>query len=79
MSQEKVDKYKKEKANRKKTLARNKVKHVVSVCCVWAVVAAIAGWAGFTGYQYYEKNKPVETYYCDTTAIDDYISGLSAE
>ena len=26
MSQEKVDKYKKEKANRKKTLARNKVK-----------------------------------------------------
>ena len=29
--------------------------------------------------QYYEKNKPVETYYCDTTAIDDYISGLSAE
>lgn len=79
MSQEKVDKYKKEKANRKKTLAKNKAKRIVGICCGWAVLAAIVGWAGFSGYQYYEKNKPVETIYCDTSAIDGYISELSAE
>ena len=38
MSQAKVDAYKKEKANRKKTMARNKVKHTIAKVCV-----AIAG------------------------------------
>ncbi len=79
MSQEKVDKYKKEKANRKKTLARNKVKHVIGVCFGWVVLALVVGWAGYSGYNYYEDKKPAETYHCDTTAIDDYLSGLKQE
>lgn len=79
MSQEKVDKYKKEKANRKKTLARNKVKRTIARCCGLVVLVLVAGWAGYSGYNYYEDQKPAETYYCDTTAIDDYLSGLSQE
>jgi hypothetical protein len=79
MSQAKVDQYKKEKANRKKTLARNKVKHTCGVIAGWVVLIGIVCWAGVSGYSYYEKNKPIETYVCDTTDIDNYLSSLNSE
>ena len=41
MSQAKVDKYKNEKANRKKTNARNKVKRVIARIVAAAAVVAI--------------------------------------
>ena len=78
MSQAKVDKYKNEKANRKKTNARNKVKRVIA-----RIVAAAAGNAlgggGYSGYQYYEKSRPVNCYYADISAVSDYLQGLSAD
>ena len=77
MSQEKVDRYKKEKANRKKVLARNRVKRICGTILGWVILAALVGWAGYAGYQYYEKNRPVETFYCDTSVLDDYIAGLA--
>ncbi len=79
MSQAKVDQYKKEKANRKKTLARNKVKHTCGVVAAWIVLIALVGWAGKSVYSYYEANKPITTYYCDTTDIDNYLNDLAAE
>ena len=78
MSQAKVDRYKEEKANRKKTIARNKIKRRVAIVCSWLVLVAIVAWVGVSGYNYYESKKPSETYYCKTDAITDYISGLSA-
>ena len=45
MSQAKVDKYKNEKANRKKTNARNKVKRVIARIVAAAAVVALVGWA----------------------------------
>jgi hypothetical protein len=53
MSQAKVDKYKNEKANRKKTNARNKVKRVIARSVAAAAVIALVGWGGYSGYQYY--------------------------
>ena len=44
MSQAKVDKYKNEKANRKKTNARNKVKRVIARIVAAAAVVALVGW-----------------------------------
>lgn len=79
MSQEKVDKYKKEKANRKKTNAKKKIKRNISRFVGAVVVIAIVGWAGYSGYQYYEDNRPVECYYADLSAISDYMSELTAE
>ena len=69
MSQAKVDKYMNEKANRKKTNARNKVKRVV----------ALVGWGGYSGYKYYEKSRPVNCYYADISAVSDYLQGLSTD
>ena len=79
MSQAKVDRYKQEKANRKKTLAKNKIKRKIAIVCTWVVHFAIAAWAGVAGYKYYESKRPMETYYCQTDALSDYISGLTAD
>ena len=76
MSQAKVDKYKNEKANRKKTNARNKVKRVIARIVAAAAVVALVGWGG---YQYYEKSRPVNCYYADISAVSDYLQGLSAD
>lgn len=76
MSQAKVDQYKREKANRKKIMARDKAKHLAGTICGWVILAAIAGWAGYSIYHYYESNKPIETVYCDTSDLDDYLEGI---
>lgn len=79
MSQAKVDRYKEEKANRKKIMARQKRNHVIAVICGWLVAIAIVGWAGYSAYNIYESKKPVETVYANLDAINDYMETLSAE
>lgn len=76
MSQAKVDRYKQEKANRKQIMRREKIKHIASWVCVWAVLAAIVGWAGVSVYNIYDANRPVQTFSCDTTAVDSYLNTL---
>lgn len=78
MSQAKVDRYKKEKANRKKIMAREKAQRVAGTIAAWVIIVGIVGWAGYTGYQYIEKNKPVQTFYCNTDSIDDYLTNLAS-
>lgn len=79
MSQEKVERYKEEKANRKKNLAKqkfqSKVKAVVGTIACLAVAAGI----GYLMYTDVQSKKPADKYYCDTKAVTEYISGLSTE
>lgn len=79
MSQAKVDRYKEEKKNRKKTMAKEKCLHLLAVVCGWLVVIALASWAGVSGYRIYESKKPVETIYANVDAITDYMNSLSTE
>lgn len=79
MSQEKVDRYKQEKANRKKTLAKEKRLRIAGIICGWAVVIAIVGWAGYSAYNAYENSKPMETVYANLDAINDYMTSLTTE
>lgn len=79
MSQAKVDRYKEEKANRRKNMARQKRNHVIAVICGWVVAIAIVGWAGYSAYNIYESKKPVETVYANLDAINDYLDTISAE
>lgn len=76
MSQAKVDRYKEEKANRKKIIAQEKRRHTVSVICGWAIAAAVIGWAGYSGYHIYESKQPIETIYTDLDSINDYMQSL---
>ena len=73
MSQEKVDKYKKEKANREKLQKREK-----------RTLFVMVGWIGYSAYGVLTREDPDEektvvTTEMDTTAITDYLSQLSGD
>lgn len=76
MSQAKVDQYKKEKANRKETLAKEKRNKKITKLCAGVVVAVLAVWIGVSTVNAVKANRPVETIYCETTELDNYINGL---
>jgi hypothetical protein len=77
MSQEKVDRYKKEKANRQAIMKSEKRKHIAAVTSVTAVIAALAVWFGVSVYMNSQADKVVY-YSADYTAIDDFLTGLDA-
>ena len=77
MSQAKVEKYKKEKANRKQNLAKEKAKRRASIACAWVILIAIVGWAGYSGYAYNQSKQPTKSIYADLSAVSDYVQSLS--
>ena len=77
MSQAKVEQ--KEKANRKKEMAKQKAERVAGIACAWVILAALVGWAGYSGYQYYDSHKPAKTFYTNVSAVSDYLSDLNTE
>ena len=79
MSQEKVDRYKKEKANRKQILKREKAKSIMARTAGILVCAALLGWIGYSGYSKWESSQPTKTTEIKTDAISDYLSDLQAE
>lgn len=78
MSQEKVDRYKQEKANRKQNMKKEKAKQVFRRGVVGVLGLALIGWLGYSAYNVYETNKPKETAQVDYTAITEYQSDLAA-
>ena len=54
MSQAKVDRYKEEKKNRKKIMAKEKRMRIAGYVAGCLVAAGIIGWAGYSGYSAYE-------------------------
>lgn len=83
MSQKKVDQYKKEKANRKQILKREKIKHNVTMVCSTVVCVAVVGWLGYSAYGYFhQQNKDTKTptqTEVDLTALSEYMSNLYAD
>ena len=50
MSQEKVDRYKKEKANRRKTMKKEKIQYYIRRCVVAVLAVALVGWIGYSAF-----------------------------
>ena len=75
MSQAKVDRYKKEKENRKKLMRKQKMmgKGVVAVIAV-----ALIGWLGYSAYDMHESNKERAVTEVNYDSITDYLNGLSS-
>lgn len=76
MSQAKVDAYKKEKANRKETMKKEKIAARIRIAVGTVIAVAIVGWAGFsavTAAQAKEKSETVEINY---DAINDYLQNV---
>lgn len=81
MSQKKVDQYKKEKANRKQIMKREKIKRRAVAACSTVVCAAVIGWVGYSAFGYFHNQNektPTQTE-VDLTAISDYMSALTSE
>ncbi len=79
MSQAKVEQYKKEKANRRQIMAKERAKRIAGRVCAWVILLAIVGWAGYSVYSYYESKQPAKTIYANLNAISDYMNGLDPE
>ena len=77
MSQEKVDRYKKEKANRKQTVKKEKVQNVIRKCLVGVVAVLLVSWIGYSAYGTYESKKPKEEVEIDYTAFDNFSEKLN--
>ncbi|MDO5426039.1 MAG: hypothetical protein Q4F41_20245 [Eubacteriales bacterium] len=77
MSQEKVDRYKKEKANRAAIMKKEKQRIRAMKIGGTILAIVIVGWVGYSVYDMvYEE--PVNTYSVDSTALDDYLSEMNA-
>ena len=75
MSQEKVDRYKEQKANRKQIMAREKRRKFLIKVRAGVIALALVCWLGYSIYD--TVNKPdTSDVAITTTAIDDYVNGL---
>lgn len=79
MSQAKVDRYKEEKANRKKTMKKEKIKSAIAAACGTVVCIAVIGWVGYSAYGYFhtqqKSSTPTQTE-VNLNALSDYLNTL---
>lgn len=71
MSQAKVDRYKEEKANRKKNMRREKIGNVIRKCLVGVVGLLLIGWIGYSAYDTYDSGKEKEEVEINYNAFED--------
>lgn len=79
MSQEKVNKYKEEKANRKETMKKARRVSLVRNIVASVVLVAAVGWVGYSGVTYIIDKQPRPEVSVDYTALDEYSKSLTAE
>lgn len=77
MSQEKVDKYKQQKANRKEIMKKEKMQHMIRRCIVAVCGLALVVWLGYSAFNVYEQNQPKDAVSVNYDAITDYQSDLA--
>ncbi len=80
MSQEKVDRYKQQKANRDKIMKKEKVVRRIEYGLTGIVLCAMVAWCGVSIYQKVEaaKSEEVTVYQLDTSAMDQYAVNVQA-
>lgn len=78
MSQEKVDRYKQEKANRKKIMRKQRVMSIVRKGVLTLAALALVAWLGYSAYDMYESGKERVVAEVNYDAVTDYLNGLSA-
>lgn len=74
MSQEKVLKYKEEKANRKETMKKQKQQKLVRSVVTTIICVAVVGWLGYSAVDYVIDNQPRQEVEVDYSSIEEYLS-----
>lgn len=77
MSQEKVDRYKKEKANRKQNMKKQKLANAARKCIVAVIGLLLVVWIGYSAYDLYDSNKEPDQVQIDYRAFDDFSQGIT--
>lgn len=77
MSQEKVDRYKQEKANRKQIMRKQKVMNFARKGVLALVALALIGWLGYSAYDMYESGRERVVAEVNYDSITDYLNNLS--
>lgn len=78
MSQAKVDRYKQEKANRAKTMKKQKQQKFAAQVCVGIVGVALCVWIGFSVYDKVHV-ETIQSYEVNLDALVDYQNSLTVE
>ena len=77
MSQEKVAKYKEQKANRKEIMKKEKQQKQIRIVVTSLIGAAVIGWIGYSAVNTIIDNQPRQTVEVDYTAVDEYLNGIN--
>ncbi|HAX53534.1 hypothetical protein [Muricomes intestini] len=77
MSQEKVDRYKKEKANRKKIMKKQRIMDALRRTALVLAAFAVVLWLGFSAHQKQEAKKDRPVAEINYNGVNDYMSQLS--
>jgi len=72
MSQEKVAKYKEQKANRKEIMKKEKRARIFRNAVAAVVLVAVVGWLGYSAVDFYIDNLPREEVDVDYSVISEY-------
>lgn len=76
MSQEKVERYKKEKANRKQEIRKQRMMNVIRKVVLTIAALALIGWLGFSVYDSYTENKEREAVSVNYDALNTYMETI---
>lgn len=81
MSQKKVDNYRAGKYGRAKAARKERIIDKLEILAWIAICVAMVGWIGFSAYTKIEEKEAstVTETVMDTSAIDNYVSGLSSD
>ncbi len=79
MSQEKVDRYKQDKANRKQIMRKQRITNFVRKGVLALVALALIGWLGYSAYDMYESGKERVVAEVNYDSVTDYLNSLATE
>ncbi|MFP3156492.1 hypothetical protein LQZ18_19145 [Lachnospiraceae bacterium ZAX-1] len=77
MSQEKVDRYKKQKANRKEIIKKEKRNKIIAKVVGSVVCLSIVGWLGWSLYGTISAKNPIAATEVNLDAISDYFNSVA--
>ena len=77
MSQEKVNRYKEEKANRKQLMEKQKKQKALRKVAGIVIAVVLIGWVGYSAVDAYQESRPRDGVEVDYTAVDEYLQTIA--
>ncbi|HIZ13116.1 MAG TPA: hypothetical protein H9817_04250 [Candidatus Mediterraneibacter stercorigallinarum] len=79
MSQAKVERYKKEKANRKQIMRKQKMMNFARKAVLSLAALALIGWLGYSAWDMYESGKERVVAEVNYDSVTEYLNNLYAD